>query len=104
MIAAATAVSGLCAAALVVRGRTLRRQLLGVAVLGVIVPLLAVLGSGLLMLSHRDLQVLGIACLAGLVSVGGALTATGTTIGRNGSQRYASWRRRPRSRASSRRR
>ncbi|MFN8109148.1 MAG: HAMP domain-containing sensor histidine kinase [Thermoleophilia bacterium] len=73
MIAAATAVSGLCAAALVVRGRTLRRQLLGVAVLGVIVPLLAVLGSGLLMLSHRDLQVLGIACLAGLVSVGGAL-------------------------------
>jgi len=65
--------AGLGAAAVLARGRSLRVQLVGLAALGVSVPLLAVLSSGLLMLGRDELLALGLACLAGSAALAGAL-------------------------------
>ncbi len=73
LIGGTTLVGGLAAAALVARGRSLRVQLVGLAALGVSVPLLAVLLSGAIMLRRDQLLALGVACLAGSAAFGGAL-------------------------------
>ncbi|MCA9573511.1 MAG: hypothetical protein KC656_37000, partial [Myxococcales bacterium] len=63
-VGVAALVAGLGLAAVLSRGRTLRMQLIGLAALGVSVPLLAVMLSGVLMFSGRDLRVLGWASVA----------------------------------------
>lgn len=73
VIAVATLVAGVAAATGLARGRSLRAQLVGLAALGVSLPLVAVLASGVLMLSGGDLMALGVACLAGSGALVGAL-------------------------------
>ncbi|MFN8123613.1 MAG: HAMP domain-containing sensor histidine kinase [Thermoleophilia bacterium] len=73
LIGATTLAAGLGAAAILARRRSLRAQLVGLATLGVSLPLLAVLASGALMLSGEHLLALGTACLAGTAALAGAL-------------------------------
>ncbi|MEZ5079298.1 MAG: HAMP domain-containing sensor histidine kinase [Thermoleophilia bacterium] len=71
-VGVAALVAGLGLAAVLSRGRTLRMQLIGLAALGVSVPLLAVMLSGVLMFSGRDLRVLGWASVAASAAFAGA--------------------------------
>ena len=78
-VAAATLVAGLTAAALLARLPTLRLQLAGLALLGVVLPLAAVLLSGVVMFhSGHDLTVLAVAAGASTATVVAALAVART--------------------------
>lgn len=73
VVAFLTLVAGVAAAVVLARARTLRRQLVGLAALGVVTPLLAVMGSGVLMLGRDETVALAAACLAGSAALVGGL-------------------------------
>jgi signal transduction histidine kinase len=82
VVALATLASGLLAALVVRRLPTVRLQLLGLALVAVILPLAAVLLSGVVMFSSgHDLTILLVAVAASTAAIGGALLLTRTIIG-----------------------
>lgn len=74
VVAALTLCVGLVVAGLIARLSSLRMQLAGLALLGVALPLAAVLGGGFVMLgSWRDVTAVAISCAAGSAAVVGTL-------------------------------
>jgi signal transduction histidine kinase len=77
IVAAATLGSGLLAALVVGRLPTVRLQLIGLALLGVLLPLAAVLLSGVVMFqSGHDLTILAVAVASSTAALGGAYAVT----------------------------
>jgi signal transduction histidine kinase len=75
MVAAATLAGGAVAVVILRRIRSLRLQLIGLSIVAVLLPLAAVVASGVVMFqSGHDLTILGVAAAAATVAVAAALS------------------------------